>query len=109
MDKEKLTEIAFGIIASAGEAKSLFMDSINDSENFKFTEAEEKIKKAREALASTHNLHYDVIIQESQGNDLNLSVLFIHAEDQFMSAETTGNMAEKFFSLYKLLKEKVNK
>lgn len=105
MEKEKLSEIAFGIIANAGNAKSLYLEAIDLAEKFEIEKAKEKIKEAQKYMADSHKYHYEVIVEESQGKDANLSLLLIHAEDQFMSAETTGCLADKFINLYQKLKK----
>lgn len=97
----KFDEIAFNIIAMSGQAKSMYMEAINFAEEFKFDEANQKILDAKKVLGDAHKLHHEIIIHESNNKESNLSLLLVHAEDIFMSAEIIGNMAEKFIILYK--------
>lgn len=100
MTKDRLVELSFQLIANAGQSKTLFLEAIDLAEKNKISEANKKIQEGRKFLADTHKIHYEVIVEESKGKDVALSVLFMHAEDQFLSAETTGNLAEKFINLY---------
>lgn len=103
MDKTKLSEIAFTVIAQAGSAKSSFIEAIDLAADKKFDEAQAKIEEGRKSLLESHKNHYEVIVEESKGEQVEFSLLFVHAEDQFMSAETIGNLAERMVKMYKII------
>lgn len=82
-------EVSFGIISKVGEAKYLAMEAFNSvhkSDNY--DDAELKLKEAEKLLNEAGSLHMDIISKEAEGNQLNFSVIFMHAEDQFLTIQT---------------------
>ncbi len=99
--KEELQTVAFQIIATVGEAKSLFVEAMYASREGDFAKAEELLNKGSEVFASAHGFHFDIVQKEAQGEDLPFSVMFMHAEDQLLSTETIKLMAEEIVLLRK--------
>lgn len=99
--KEEMQTVAFQIIATVGEAKSLFVEAMYASREGDFDKAEELLNKGAEVFASAHAFHFDIVQKEAQGDDLPFSVMFIHAEDQLLTTETIKLMAEEIILLRK--------
>lgn len=68
-----------------------------EEENFDL--ADEKIKEGEKFFSEGHEAHSALIQQESSGDDIKLSLLLMHAEDQLMSAETIKIMAKEVIKL----------
>lgn len=99
----KIDEISMLIISYAGTARSLSIQMIDQAEEGKeitsfISEIEEWISKAQ---TEHHNL-----IQSSDISTLTPTILFVHAEDQLMSAETLFIVAKKMCNLIKENKER---
>ena len=86
--KINFEEISFGIIGDAGNAKGLAMEAFELASKNKFKEANEKIKEAEKSIEEAGKKHMDVIVEEANGIQHNFSVLFMHAEDQFLTTQT---------------------
>ena len=92
--------IAFNIIAAVGTARSNYIAAI-DAGNFE--EAEKLIKEGQDAYVEGHDAHAKLLTQTAQGDKVIMDLLLTHAEDQLMSAEGFGILAERFVTLYKKL------
>lgn len=84
---------SFKIISSVGMAKSSYIEAMNAAEKGNFDLADEKF------FSEGHEAHSGLIQQESSGDDIKLSLLLMHAEDQLMSAETIKIMAKEVIKL----------
>ena len=72
---------------------------MNAAEKGNFDLADEKIKEGEKFFSEGHEAHSGLIQQESSGDDIKLSLLLMHAEDQLMSAETIKIMAKEVIKL----------
>lgn len=102
---EKMEQSCFSIISTVGIAKSLFIESITCARNKEYDKAYELIKEGEKVFASGHDTHLDLIKEEASGNNLNLSLLLVHAEDQLMNADTFKILALEFIELYKKVEQ----
>lgn len=101
MTKEELQMLAFQMIATVGEAKSMFIQAISAAENQDFEKAEELITQGNKLLGEAGKLHLPVVTNEAQGKNLEFSVIFMHAEDQYLTTELLKTIAQKFINVYK--------
>ena len=95
---------AFQIIAAVGTARSLYIEAIDLASEGKFDEARAKITEGQEAFNGGHAAHGELLTKFANGELPPMDILMTHAEDQLMSAEAFGILAERFIKLY----EKVN-
>lgn len=102
---EGIELICFQLITAAGGAKSNYIEAIQKAKQGLYEEAEELIRQGDELLKEGHQPHTDMIQKEAAGEDLKMSLILTHAEDQMMSTEVFKVMAEEMIELYK----KVNK
>ena len=102
---EGMEMIAFQIIAAVGAARSMYIEAIDLASEGKYDEARAKIKEGQEAFNGGHAAHGELLTKFANGELPPMDILMTHAEDQLMSAEAFGILAEKFITLY----EKVNK
>lgn len=96
---EQMQMTAFQIIATVGEAKSLYMEGIYLAKDHKFDEAIEKVKEGEKVFAEAHTLHFDLVQKEANGIELPFSLMLMHAEDQMLTTETIKILAEQIISL----------
>ena len=102
---EGLEMAAFQIIAAVGTARSLYIEAIDLASEGKIDEAKAKIKEGEAAFNGGHVAHGDLLTKFANGELPPMDILMTHAEDQLMSAEAFGILANKFITLY----EKINK
>lgn len=97
---EELAQKAMNLIFSSGNAKSTAMEAIGLAEKGKIQEAKEKIKLAKEQLHEGHQIQTDLMQAEIRGENIEKSILLIHAQDHFMAADTVILLADKMIKMY---------
>ncbi|MDD3402340.1 MAG: PTS lactose/cellobiose transporter subunit IIA [Hespellia sp.] len=102
---EELELICFQLITAAGAAKSNYIEAIQCAKEGKYEEAETLIAEGDKLLTEGHGPHTDLVQKEAAGEDVHVSLILAHAEDQMMSTEVFKVLAEELIALYK----KVNK
>lgn len=104
---EKMAMVCFELISAVGSARSCYVEAIHQAQEGCFDEALESVKKGRELFSQGHHIHADLLQKDASGEGMAFSLLLLHSEDQLMSAETFGIMAEEFIAVYrKIAKEK---
>jgi Phosphotransferase system cellobiose-specific component IIA len=98
-----IEEIAFEVINYAGEAKTLLMEAIAESEQNKFGSIDEKMKRANECLKRGEQAHFKVITEEARSQDVKVTMLLLHAEDLLISTETVRDLALQIIRINKRL------
>ncbi|WP_020961598.1 PTS lactose/cellobiose transporter subunit IIA [Geobacillus genomosp. 3] len=96
-----LEEISFQLILHGGNARSLAMEAINNAKTGKFDLAEKKIEEANEAMRTAHRFQTDLIQGEARGEEVEIRILLIHAQDHLMNAMTVIDLAQEIIELYK--------
>lgn len=87
--KINFEEISFGIISNVGEAKYQALEAFKLAKDKGDTKGALKlINDANKLIDEAGKLHMDVITEEAGGIQHNFSVLFMHAEDQFLTTQT---------------------
>ena len=95
--------VAFNIIASVGTARSCYIGAIDAAAEGKFDEARQMIKDGQEAFVLGHDAHMGLLTKMANAETVETNLLMLHAEDQLMSAEGFGILAERFITLYEKL------
>lgn len=88
MSNINFEEISFGMIQKIGEAKFKLVEAFNHAKDDKFQEARKFVEEAEIELNEAAKLHMDVIVAEANGEQIKFNVLFMHAEDQFLTTQT---------------------
>lgn len=98
---EGMELICFQLITAAGSAKSNYIEAIQKAKEGFYEEAEKLIAEGDEMSKQGHLPHTDLVQKEAAGEDVRMSLLLTHAEDQMMSTEIFKVMAEEMIALYK--------
>lgn len=106
MDMEGTELVAFNIIASVGTARSSYIGAIDEAAEGHFDEARAMVKEGQDAFVQGHDAHAKLLTQTAQGQKVEMDLLLTHAEDQLMSAEAFGILAERFITLYEKIYQK---
>ena len=99
-EMEGIELVAFNIIASVGTARSCYIGAIDAAAEGKFDEARQMIKDGQEAFVLGHDAHMGLLTKMANGETVETNLFMLHAEDQLMSAEGFGILAERFITLY---------
>ena len=104
LDLEQLGSAAMEIIAYAGVAKSNYVEAARLARAYRFDEATALIDEGDAVMKNAHDAHLALLQKEAQENTPQVSMLILHAEDQFMSSEdSTKNTEEALLEVYRKL------
>lgn len=95
-----LMEIVMGLIVNGGDAKSSAMEAIQIAKEGNFDDARKKLQESDEALRKAHSSQTSMLTQEASGNDIEVSLLMVHAQDHLMNAITFRDLAEEIVSVH---------
>ncbi|MCI8381234.1 MAG: PTS lactose/cellobiose transporter subunit IIA [Lachnospiraceae bacterium] len=106
---EKIVEAAMGIIIHAGDARLFCKEALDAVSDFDFGKAAEKMKKADKEIAEAHRIQTDAIQGEANGEKMEYSVLFTHAQDTLMTIYSEINLANQIIKIAKNCEERIKR
>lgn len=101
---EGLELISFQIISAVGTARSMYIEAIQAAKAGNFEEAAKLMEEGQQVFLEGHHAHAGLIQKEAAGEKTEFALLLMHAEDQLMSAEAFGILAQEFIDVYKTMK-----
>ena len=101
---EGIELISFQIISAVGTARSMYIEAIQAAKAERFDEAAKLLEEGQELFVQGHHAHAQLIQNEANGKKTEFALLLMHAEDQLMSAEAFGILAQEFIDIYKKMK-----
>lgn len=100
-----IEQMIFEIIASAGDARDLTYQALDNVNDGNIKEAYELIEQAEKTMNAAHNAQTKLIQSEVQGEKIDGGLLMIHAQDHLMTAIAEHQMAKRMLPIFeKLLK-----
>ncbi|MBV7390100.1 MULTISPECIES: PTS cellobiose transporter subunit IIA [Enterococcus] len=106
MDNEKLQEIAFKIILSSGDARTLIHEAFKAMREKNFKMAHQYIDDVNEALIEAHKVQTSLLQKYAEGKKIELEIIMVHAQDHLMTTMTLKEVAIEMLYLYKEVAEK---
>ncbi|MBO0452953.1 PTS lactose/cellobiose transporter subunit IIA [Candidatus Enterococcus murrayae] len=100
MEQQNL-EAIMGLIVHAGNAKSDAVEAIQAAKQSDFSEAEDKITAAENALVEAHHAQTGLLTQEAQGNNMEVTLLAVHSQDHLMTSIAFTDLAKEIVDIYK--------
>ncbi|WP_270286505.1 PTS lactose/cellobiose transporter subunit IIA [Enterococcus casseliflavus] len=95
--------VSFGLILNAGNSKSKSIMAIESAREFNFIEAKSLIEEASEDLRLAHQMQTDMIQKQAKGEEVNVDVILIHAQDHLTMATLMLDQAQEFINIYEML------
>lgn len=99
LTKEELYNLSFQLILHSGNARSLAMEALYEAKEKNFVGAREKLKEADEAFVKAHHFQTELLQKESSGEELELPIILVHAQDHLMTAMTVKDLAKEITDL----------
>ena len=100
---EELEMAIMNIIINAGDCKNHAYMALNNVNEGKYGEADKEMQLANDALAKAHEGQTMFLHKEANGEKIDMSVLFVHAQDHLMTAITEKNLIEQIIELRKVV------
>ncbi len=98
---EGIELLNFQIISNVGDAKSLLFEALKAAREERFDDAEKYIEDAENSLGIAHDIHVELLQQETQGEPIEISLLLMHAEDQMMTTEMLRDVTMEMLLVHK--------
>ncbi len=98
-------EIAMGLIAEAGDAKSYAVEAISRAREGDFAGARECLDQAKHAMVGAHDIQTELIRNEISGTNQEISLIMVHAQDHLTGAMLMRELAEEFIIMYEKIKK----
>ncbi len=99
--QEKVTEIAFEMIASVGTARGMYIEAIQEAKKGEYENAEKLVEEGKQIFVEGHHAHADILEMNSAGVKLPMNIFLMHAEDQMLVAEGFETIANELIDVYK--------
>ncbi|MBY6274357.1 MAG: PTS lactose/cellobiose transporter subunit IIA [Caldibacillus debilis] len=106
MNSNNIEEVSFQIILNGGNARTLAMEAINLAKSGEYELAEKKLEEANEAIRKAHQVQTGLIQREASGEQLEIRILLIHAQDHLMNAMTVIDLVQEIIELHKTKQDK---
>jgi PTS system cellobiose-specific IIA component len=100
---EELELAIMNIIINAGDCKNHAYMALNNVNEGNYEEADKEMQLANDALAKAHDGQTMFLHKEANGEKIDMSVLFVHAQDHLMTAITEKNLIEQIMELRKVV------
>ena len=94
-------ELSFKMIGLIGEAKYKAHNALMLAKKDNFKESTETLEDAKRTLGNAGKEHLKVIASEAKGIDQPFKVLFMHAEDQYMTTQMYIDIVEELIDILK--------
>lgn len=104
--EESREMISFGIVASAGAARSLAFEALKAAKKHDFDRADDLMKQSEEAALGAHHQQTALLSKEASGDHTPVDVLLVHAQDHLMTAMLAQELIKEIIYLHK---EKVDR
>ncbi|MQS75677.1 PTS lactose/cellobiose transporter subunit IIA [Lactobacillus halodurans] len=112
MDEKQLKR-AMDLISVAGTAKSMCINAMSQAENGEIEKAKATLTDDQKTLHKAHNIQTKWMTAEMNGEKIEKSLMLIHSQDHFMSADIMMTVAQKVINLHEEIaqlktKEQIN-
>lgn len=103
-DNFDLVEVAMSILLAAGDARAKAKEALDKTLEGKVEEADKALEESKAKIVVAHRSQTDVIGAYADDEELNLNLLFIHAQDTLMTIKSEIFIIENMIAMYRNLK-----
>lgn len=93
--------ISFGIIANAGDSRSLAFQALQEAKAGHFDQADLLLQKSDEAAAKAHQAQTDLLFSEMNGEATPVNMLLVHSQDHLMNAMLASELIKELIEMYR--------
>lgn len=93
--------VSFGIIADAGDAKSLAFMALGKAKEGDFTAADDFMSQSNEAYLHAHEKQTALLVREANGDHTPVDVMLVHAQDHLMGSCLARQLIEEIIYLHR--------
>lgn len=104
-EKLDINSVAMEVILNAGDGRQLIDEALDAATSMDFLKAKELLEAAEEKVLNAHRAQTKVIQEQVSGEDVEYSLLFVHAQDTIMTVNSELRMAKKMMQMCKMIEE----
>lgn len=104
--EEEREMISFGIIASAGQARSFAFEALKAARSGEYETAERLLDESREAALEAHRQQTKLLSKEASGEHTPVDVMLVHAQDHLMTAMLAQELIGELVNLYRVKQDR---
>ena len=101
--KDDINSVAMEVILYAGNGREKIDNALAKIAEKDLKTADCLLKEAEEDIVRAHTAQTGIIQRQASGEDMEYSLLFIHAQDTIMTINTELRMAQKMLPIVKML------
>ncbi len=101
MNKDELMDVAIEIVAYAGDARTKFLEAMNEASKGNFDLAEKLVEEGNKCIINAHGSQTELIFKEANGENVEPNVIFIHAQDHLMTTLVLKDLVKHMIELYR--------
>ena len=101
-----INAVAIEVVMNAGDGRMKIDEALAAMAAMELDKAESLLKEAEELIVKAHNAQTEVIQSQVAGENMQYSLLFIHAQDTIMTVNTELRMTKKLLPIVKTLMER---
>lgn len=96
-------QIVMQLIVNGGNARSKAMEAIQVAKKGRIAEARILWEQAGNDLAKAHEIQTKLIQNEAAGENREVTLLMVHAQDHLMNAMTIRDLALEYIDIYETI------
>lgn len=101
-----INSVAIEVVMNAGDGRAKIDEALAAMAAGDLAQAEMLLEEADALVIKAHNAQTEVIQSQVSGEDMEYSLLFIHAQDTLMTINTELRMTKKLLPIVKMLLKK---
>lgn len=98
--------VAMNVIINAGDGRQCIDRAMEAMAELDFDAAEAALAEADEKILAAHKSQTEMIQREAAGEQVDFSILFVHAQDTLMTIAAELHMAKKMLPVFRALASK---
>ena len=95
----EMETVIMQLIIHAGDGKTKAHEALREAKEGNYKEVENLMKLAHEALIVAHNAQTSLLHKEAAGEKVEITALFVHAQDHLMTSMSEINLIEQILDL----------
>lgn len=101
-----INRVAIEVVMNAGDGRMKIDEAMTAMAAGDLDQAEALLKEAEDLVVKAHNAQTEIIQSQVAGENMEYSLLFIHAQDTIMTINTELRMTKKLLPIIRMLLEK---
>lgn len=93
------------LILHSGSAKTHAYEALRQVNEGKYEKADEEMQLANDEITSAHNAQTSLLQEEAAGGKMEITGLFLHAQDHLMTTISEMNLIKQIMELRKIVND----